>query len=66
MLKKSRPYIDNSVVNEFTGNKFENLLDPIMYQKQSIIIARMETTNDLLILIFDMDFNNIIDGMRCK
>ena len=26
----------------------------------------MEKSNDLLILIFDMNFVNIIDGMRCK
>jgi hypothetical protein len=65
-LKKSRPYIDNSTANQFRGDKYEFLLDPVMYAQQSIIIARMEKTNDLLILIFDMDFNNIVDGMRCK
>ena len=30
-LKKSKPYIDNSVVNQFGEQKYENLLDPVMY-----------------------------------
>lgn len=65
-LKKSKPYIDNSEVNKYVDEKYEDLLDPMIFQSHSLIIARMRKSDDLLILIFDMDFNNIIDGLRCK
>jgi hypothetical protein len=37
-----------------------------MFTQQSIIIARMKTKKDLIILMFDVQFTKIIDGMICK
>lgn len=64
-LGGANPYIDNSRVNQYFGEKYDDLEEPFMYPDQQMIIARIRSSQNLIILQFDRGFRKIIDGMIC-